>query len=72
MGITCQTPADIIIVPQNTIVALPGGVSPTDAAALPVTFLSAWIGLVVRASISASSTVLVHDGTSGKLEAYPI
>ena len=43
-----------------------------DAAALPMTFLSAWTGLVSRASISASSTVLVHDGISGKVGACSI
>jgi len=50
---------------------LPNGIDARDAVALPVTFLSAWIGLVSRASISASSTVLIHDGTSGKQKAYP-
>ena len=69
MGIACQTPADTIVVPEETVVVLPKGISATDAAALPVSFLSAWIGLVSRVSISASSTILVHDGTSGKLEA---
>ncbi|KAI9458237.1 putative nonribosomal peptide synthetase, partial [Boletus coccyginus] len=64
VGITCQTPADIVVVPQDAMIVLPKGINATDAVALPVTFLSAWIGLVSRASISASSTVLVHDGTS--------
>ena len=49
---------------------LPNGINARDAVALPFTFLSAWIGLVSRASISASSTVLVHDGTSGEPKAY--
>ena len=66
VGITCQTPADVLVVPHDTVVVLPKGISAVDAAALPVEFLSAWMGLVSRASISASSTVLVHDGTSGK------
>jgi NADPH:quinone reductase-like Zn-dependent oxidoreductase len=68
VGVACQTPADVVIVREDTVVALPQGISCTDAAALSVTFLSAWIGLVVRCSILASSIVLVHDGTSGKLE----
>ncbi|KAI9455958.1 hypothetical protein HD554DRAFT_2317618 [Boletus coccyginus] len=64
VGITLQTPADIIIAPQDAMILLPNGINARDAVALPVTFLSAWIGLVSRASILASSTVLVYDGTS--------
>ncbi|KAF8422288.1 hypothetical protein L210DRAFT_989301 [Boletus edulis BED1] len=68
VGTTCQAPADVIIVPQDMVVVLPGGISATDAAALPVTFLAAWIGLVSRAPISAASTVLVRDATSAAVQ----
>ncbi|KAG9317960.1 hypothetical protein JVU11DRAFT_12 [Chiua virens] len=64
VGIACQTPADTLVIPQDTVIPFPDGISAEDAAAVPVAFLSAWIALVARASISASSTVLVHDGAS--------
>ncbi|KAG9316162.1 hypothetical protein JVU11DRAFT_3845 [Chiua virens] len=64
VGIACRTPADILVVPQDVVIPLSDGISAADAVAVPVTFLSAWIALIACASISASSTVPVHDGTS--------
>ncbi|KAH7890103.1 putative nonribosomal peptide synthetase [Phlebopus sp. FC_14] len=64
VGVTCQSPADIVVVPHRTVTALPDGVSPVDAAALPSAFLAGWIGLVTRGCISSSSAVLVHDAAT--------
>ncbi|KIK92693.1 hypothetical protein PAXRUDRAFT_146735 [Paxillus rubicundulus Ve08.2h10] len=64
VGIACQSPADVLVVAQDAVIPLPEGVSVTDAAALPVAFLSSWIGLINRGSVSSSSTVLVHDSAS--------
>ncbi|KAF9228933.1 putative nonribosomal peptide synthetase [Gyrodon lividus] len=64
VGITFQALTDVIIAAQDAVVPLPEGVSVTDAAALPIAFLSSWIGLISRGSISSSSTVLIHGGAS--------
>ncbi|KAG6333238.1 hypothetical protein ID866_5853, partial [Astraeus odoratus] len=64
VAIASQAPAGVVVVPHEAVVPLPGGVNPTDAAALPPAFLAAWAGLVVRGSIKSNSTVLVHDATS--------
>ncbi|KAF9241407.1 putative nonribosomal peptide synthetase [Melanogaster broomeanus] len=64
VGIACQSPADVIIAAQDAVVPLPEGVLLANAAALPISFLASWIGLISRGSISSSSTVLIHDGAS--------
>ncbi|KIJ63457.1 polyketide synthetase [Hydnomerulius pinastri MD-312] len=63
-GIACLSPADVIVASQDAVVPLPEGITPTDAAALPIALLPSWIGLVSRGAISSSSNVLVHDGAS--------
>lgn len=57
--------AEFLCVPERQVVALPDALSFTDAAALPVTFQTAWHMLVRRASVSPSKTVLVHGASSG-------
>ncbi|KAH7918142.1 ketoacyl-synt-domain-containing protein, partial [Leucogyrophana mollusca] len=61
VGISGQTPADVIVAAQSAMVPLPSNVSAEDAAALPSAFLAAWMGLVERGQINPSSVVLVHD-----------
>ncbi|KAI6098831.1 putative nonribosomal peptide synthetase [Pisolithus croceorrhizus] len=64
VAIASQSPADIVVVPQGAVVALPASISPTDAASLTTSFLASWIGLVVRGSIKSTSIVLIHDAAS--------
>ncbi|KAI6009612.1 putative nonribosomal peptide synthetase [Pisolithus orientalis] len=64
VAIASQSPADVVVVPQDAVVSLPVGVSSTDAASLTASFLASWIGLVVRGCIKSSSIVLIHDATS--------
>lgn len=64
VAIASQSPADVVVVPQDAVVSLPVGVGSTDAASLTASFLASWIGLVVRGCIKSSSIVLIHDATS--------
>ncbi|HEX4389370.1 MAG TPA: NAD(P)H-quinone oxidoreductase [Steroidobacteraceae bacterium] len=44
---------------------VPGGLSLTEAAALPETFFTVWTNLFERGGLKAGQTVLIHGGTSG-------
>lgn len=57
--------AEYISVPHTHVLELPDTISFVDAAALPVTFQTAWHMLVARAGLSPDSTVLVHAASSG-------
>jgi NADPH:quinone reductase-like Zn-dependent oxidoreductase len=52
-------------VPVVNVVPIPDHVSFVDAAAFPLTFLTAWHMLVTRAKVMAGETVLVLAGASG-------
>ncbi len=57
--------AELVRVPVVNIVPIPDHVSFVDAAAFPLTFLTAWHMLVTRAKVMAGETVLVLAGASG-------
>jgi NADPH:quinone reductase-like Zn-dependent oxidoreductase len=57
--------AELVTVPAVNLVAIPDHVSFVDAAAFPLTFLTAWHMLVARAQLRPGETVLVLAGTSG-------
>lgn len=57
--------AELVVVPAANLVAIPDHVSFVDAAAFPLTFLTAWHMLVARARLQPGETVLVLAGTSG-------
>ena len=54
-----------IAVPVTNLVDKPAGLSMIEAAAFPLTFLTAWQMLVTRAEIAAGETVLLHAAGSG-------
>jgi NADPH:quinone reductase-like Zn-dependent oxidoreductase len=56
---------ELLAVPQANLVAKPDGLSMTLAAAVPLTFLTAWQMVVTRARIAPGDTVLVHAVGSG-------
>jgi NADPH:quinone reductase-like Zn-dependent oxidoreductase len=56
--------AELVRVPAVNVVPIPD-VLFVDAAALPLTFLTAWHMLVARAKVTAGETVLVLAGASG-------
>lgn len=57
--------AEYVRVPAVNVVPIPPAVSFVDAAAFPLTFLTAWHMLVTRAQLRAGERVLVLAGTSG-------
>jgi len=52
-------------VPGRNLMRIPDGVDYTDAAAFPLTFLTAWGMLVRRAAIQPGEQVLIHAAGSG-------
>jgi NADPH:quinone reductase-like Zn-dependent oxidoreductase len=57
--------AERIRVPAANLVDKPANLSMVEAAAVPLTFLTAWQMLVVRAAIAPGETVLIHAVGSG-------
>lgn len=57
--------AERAVVPVERVLAVPDGVDPVAAAALPVAWLSAWYCLRRLGGVAAGRTVLVHAGASG-------
>jgi NADPH:quinone reductase-like Zn-dependent oxidoreductase len=57
--------AEYHVVPARNVLPLPDGLSFVDAAALPVTFQTAWHMLAAVAPVRPSSWVLVHAAGSG-------
>ena len=54
-----------IIVPDANLLPMPKGLSFTDAAAIPLCFLTAWQMVVRKAQVRAGQTVLVQAAGSG-------
>lgn len=57
--------ADVVSVPINQVFAKPAGISHERAAAIPVSYLTAWQLLVVMGSLSPGETVLIHNAGGG-------
>ena len=57
--------AELVVVPAANVVPIPDHVGFREAAAFPLTFLTAWHMLVTRARVRTGETVLVVAGTSG-------
>jgi NADPH:quinone reductase-like Zn-dependent oxidoreductase len=57
--------ADFIVVPARNLIAIPDAMSFPDAAAVSLTFLTAWHMLVARCEIRPGEDVLVHAAGSG-------
>jgi NADPH:quinone reductase-like Zn-dependent oxidoreductase len=57
--------AELIRVPAANVVAVPDAIGAVEAAAFPLTFLTAWHMLVTRARLEAGETVLVIGAGSG-------
>jgi NADPH:quinone reductase-like Zn-dependent oxidoreductase len=51
--------AEAVRVPETNVVAIPGSVAWPDAAAFPLTFVTAWRMVVTRAAVRPGETVLV-------------
>ncbi|MFI6733665.1 zinc-binding alcohol dehydrogenase family protein [Nonomuraea sp. NPDC050451] len=57
--------AEQAVVPTEQVLALPDGVDPFHAAALPVAWLTAWYCLTTLGEIQPGQTVLIHAAASG-------
>jgi NADPH:quinone reductase-like Zn-dependent oxidoreductase len=57
--------AELVSVPDENLVPIPGTIGFVDAAAFPLVFLTAWHMLVDRAALVDGETVLVLAGASG-------
>lgn len=57
--------AEYVVVHQNETMAIPSGLSFTQAAAIPEAFLTAWDALVTRGKLQSGERVLIHAVGSG-------
>jgi putative PIG3 family NAD(P)H quinone oxidoreductase len=57
--------AEFVVVHQDEVVAIPARLNPTDAAAIPEAFLTAWDALVARGRVQPGERVLIHAVGSG-------
>ena len=57
--------AELVRVPVQNLIALPDAIGFVEAAAFPLTFLTAWHMLITRAALQAGETVLVIGAGSG-------
>jgi NADPH2:quinone reductase len=59
------TLAEFIVADAGLLARKPRSLSMREAAALPLSFITAWEGLVDRAKVHAGQTVLIHAGAGG-------
>jgi NADPH:quinone reductase-like Zn-dependent oxidoreductase len=57
--------AELLVVPARNVMARPAALSFEQAAAVPLTFMTAWHALVARAGVRPGETVLVQAAGSG-------
>jgi NADPH:quinone reductase-like Zn-dependent oxidoreductase len=57
--------SDVAVAPEKQVFAKPASLSHEQAAAIPVTYLTAWQLLVVMGSLKRDETVLVHNAGGG-------
>ncbi len=59
------TACELIVLPAENVAEIPEGLSFAEAAAFPLTFMTAWQMLVHKARLQAGERVLVHAAASG-------
>jgi|688.fasta_scaffold04030_12 putative PIG3 family NAD(P)H quinone oxidoreductase len=57
--------AQELVLHERQAMAVPSGMSPRDAAAIPEVFITAWDALVVQGGLTSGRWALVHAGASG-------
>ncbi|WP_018951855.1 zinc-binding dehydrogenase [Thioalkalivibrio sp. AKL12] len=65
VGADPGTYAEQVVVPEAAVVPVPAAVSDAQAAALPLTWLTAWEALFERADLQRGQSVLVHAAAGG-------
>jgi NADPH2:quinone reductase len=63
--VTSGAQADWALVPEDTTLPIPDGVSFEEAAAFPETYFTVWSNVFERAALKPGETILIHGGTSG-------
>ncbi|ACU75359.1 Alcohol dehydrogenase GroES domain protein [Catenulispora acidiphila DSM 44928] len=63
--------AEYVLAPAEVLAAIPDGVDPVDAAALPAVGLTAWQALFEHASLTAGQRVLIN-GAGGAVGSYAV
>lgn len=56
---------ELVCCPESHVLPCPAGLSPAEAAAMPLVFLTAWHMLVGRCAVRPGQTVLLHAAGSG-------
>jgi NADPH:quinone reductase-like Zn-dependent oxidoreductase len=59
------TYAECVVVPEKSLAAKPRNLSYEEAAAVPVTALTAWQAMVIQGKLKPGQRVLVHAGAGG-------
>jgi NADPH:quinone reductase-like Zn-dependent oxidoreductase len=57
--------ADKVCLPANQVFSIPEGFSYEDAAAIPVTYLTAWVAMIEMGRIRAGDKILLHQAAGG-------
>ncbi|CAH0338845.1 Phthiocerol synthesis polyketide synthase type I PpsC [Rhizobium sp. CECT 9324] len=57
--------AEYAVANENVTFAVPKGLTVTEAAALPETFMTVWLNLFQRGKFGQGDSVLIHGGASG-------
>lgn len=57
--------AQYVTAPVETVFPVPAGLTMTEAAALPETFMTVWSNVFMRAHLTEGESLLIHGGTSG-------
>jgi len=57
--------AEYCVIPEPQALAIPSGLDPVHAAAIPETYFTVWTNLFERGRLREGERVLVHGGTSG-------
>jgi NADPH2:quinone reductase len=57
--------AEMVVVHQDEVLPIPGGLSYAEAAAIPEAFLTAYDALVIRGRLQSGERVLIHAAGSG-------
>ncbi len=65
VGVDPGTYAEQVVVPEAAVVPVPAAVSDAQAAALPLTWLTAWEALFERADLQRGQSVLVYAAAGG-------
>jgi len=67
--VTALTPgggyAEYALAPEGSCMSVPKGLSLTEAAAIPETFMTVWHNVFERGALKAGESFLVHGGSSG-------